>query len=102
MQIINTITFFVFLSAEDCNDSTSESLYVDAPGSSHMSSHNRELGILSVYRKGEGPLVLDGHNTLFRQVGNPLLIHYPQERLPLLQLQHTPIESTVLYDSMCH
>ena len=35
------------------------------------------------------------------QVGNHLLIHHPKERLPLLQLQHTPIESTHLYDSMC-
>ena len=35
------------------------------------------------------------------QVGNHLLIHHPEERLPLLQLQHTPIESTHLYDSMC-
>ena len=36
------------------------------------------------------------------QVGNPLLIHLPKERLPLLQLQHTsPIESAHLYDSMC-
>ncbi|CAL8261356.1 unnamed protein product [Gadus morhua 'NCC'] len=42
-----------------------ESLHVDAPGSSHMSGHNGELRILSVYRKGEGPLALDGHDTLF-------------------------------------
>jgi hypothetical protein len=35
------------------------------------------------------------------QVGNHLLIHHPEERLPLLQLQHTPIESTHLYDAMC-
>ncbi|CAL8235683.1 unnamed protein product, partial [Boreogadus saida] len=44
---------------------TSESLGVDAPGSSHMASHNGELRILSVYGKGEGPLVVDGHDTLF-------------------------------------
>ncbi|XP_059904977.1 uncharacterized protein LOC132455193 isoform X1 [Gadus macrocephalus] len=44
---------------------TSESLGVDAPGSSHMSSHSRELRILSVYGKGEGPLAVDGHDTLF-------------------------------------
>ncbi|CAL8407044.1 unnamed protein product [Arctogadus glacialis] len=44
---------------------TSESLGVDGPGSSHMSSHNRELRILSVYGKGEGPLAVDGHDTLF-------------------------------------
>ncbi|CAL8309174.1 unnamed protein product [Gadus morhua 'NCC'] len=42
---------------------TSESLY--APGSSHMSSHSEELRILSVHGKGEGPLALDGHDTLF-------------------------------------
>ncbi|CAL8390535.1 unnamed protein product [Boreogadus saida] len=59
---------------EDCNDirdcsmqrgDTSESLRVDAPGFSHMASHNGELRILSVYVKGEGPLAVDGHDTLF-------------------------------------
>ncbi|CAL8283328.1 unnamed protein product, partial [Gadus morhua 'NCC'] len=59
---------------EDCDafgdrstqrNATSESLGVDAPGSSHMSSHNEELKILSVYGKGEGPLATDGHDTLF-------------------------------------
>ncbi|CAL8390526.1 unnamed protein product [Boreogadus saida] len=44
---------------------TSESLRVDAPGSSHMASHNGELRILSVYGEGEGPLAVDGHDTLF-------------------------------------
>ncbi|CAL8240626.1 unnamed protein product [Gadus morhua 'NCC'] len=44
---------------------TSESLGVDAPGSFHTSSHNGELRILSVYGKGEGPLAVDGHDTLF-------------------------------------
>ncbi|CAL8234698.1 unnamed protein product [Arctogadus glacialis] len=44
---------------------TSESLGVDGPGSSHMSSHSGELKILSVYGKGEGPLAVDGHDTLF-------------------------------------
>ncbi|CAL8400681.1 unnamed protein product [Boreogadus saida] len=44
---------------------TSDSLHVDAPGSSHMSSHSKELRILSVYGKGEGPLALDGHDSLF-------------------------------------
>ncbi|CAL8311317.1 unnamed protein product [Gadus morhua 'NCC'] len=43
---------------------TSESLDVDAPGSSHWSSHSEELKILSVYGKGEGPLAVDGHDTL--------------------------------------
>ena len=121
-------------SAEDCDafgdrstqrNATSESLGVDAPGSSHMSSHSRELKILIVHEKGEGQLALDGHDTLFTasevealnslsadhsvakslergerlvcreelsvQVGNHLLIHHPKERLPLLQLQHTPL-----------
>ena len=38
---------------------------MDAPGSSHMSSHNGDLRILSVHGKGEGPLAGDGHDTLF-------------------------------------
>ena len=38
---------------------------MDGPGSSHMSSHSGELRILSVYGKGEGPLAVDGHDTLF-------------------------------------
>jgi hypothetical protein len=86
-----------------------------------MSGQKGELRILNVYGKGEGPLALDGNDALFTaskletlnslsadhreeltvQVGNHLLIHHPKERLPLLQLQHTPIESTHLYDSIC-
>ncbi|CAL8383592.1 unnamed protein product [Boreogadus saida] len=63
-----------FPAVEDCIDirdcstqrgATSESLRVDAPGSSHMSSHSGELRILSVYGQGEGPLAVDGHDTLF-------------------------------------
>ncbi|CAL8389930.1 unnamed protein product [Boreogadus saida] len=46
-------------------NANSEILGVDAPGSSHMSSHSEELKILSVYGKGEGPLAVDGHDTLF-------------------------------------
>ncbi|XP_030215991.1 zinc finger protein 160 isoform X2 [Gadus morhua] len=42
-----------------------KSLHVDAPGSSHMSSHNGELRILSVHGHGGGQLVVDGHDTLF-------------------------------------
>ena len=65
---LNTFSLFVFLSAEDCKDlrggATSEGLRVDAPGSSHMSGHSGELRILSVHGKGEGPLALDGHDTL--------------------------------------
>ena len=140
---MNQSNYFV-LSSEDCDDfgdrstqrgATSDSLHVDAPGSSHMSSHSEELRILSVHGKGEGPLALHGHDALFTasepealrslstehgvvkclergkqlvrreeltgQVGNHLLIHNQKERLPLLQLQHTPIESTHLYDAMC-
>ncbi|CAL8251543.1 unnamed protein product [Boreogadus saida] len=60
--------------AEDCNDfgdrstqrgATSDGLHVDAPGSSHMSSHSEELRILSVHGKGEGPLALHSHDALF-------------------------------------
>ncbi|CAL8240628.1 unnamed protein product [Gadus morhua 'NCC'] len=63
-----------FKSDEDCDafrdrsnqrNATSEILGEDAPGSSHMSSHSEELKILSVYGKGEGPLAVDGHDTLF-------------------------------------
>ncbi|XP_030210487.1 uncharacterized protein LOC115542370 [Gadus morhua] len=46
-------------------NATSESLDVDAPGSSHMSSHCKELKILSIYGKGEGPLAVGDHDTLF-------------------------------------
>ncbi|CAL8330433.1 unnamed protein product [Gadus morhua 'NCC'] len=46
-------------------DAISERLHLDAPGSSHMSSHNGELRIRSVHGKGEGPLAVDGHDTLF-------------------------------------
>ena len=109
------------LSSGECDDfgdrstqrgAPSDGLHVDAPGSSHMSSHSEELRILSVHGKGVGPLALDSNDTLSLergeqlvcreeltgQVGNHLLIHHPKERLPLLQLQHTPIESTHLYD----
>ncbi|CAL8405965.1 unnamed protein product [Arctogadus glacialis] len=60
--------------SEDCDafrdrsthrNAPSEILGEVAPGSSHMSSHSEELKILSVYGKGEGPLAVDGHDTLF-------------------------------------
>ena len=71
-----------------------------------------ELKILSVYGKGEGPLAAGGNDTLFTtvkveaeeprvQVGDHLLIHRPEERLPPFHLQHTPKGSTHLYGSMC-
>ncbi|CAL8279260.1 unnamed protein product [Arctogadus glacialis] len=44
---------------------TLESLQVDAAGSSHVSSQNAELRILSVYAQGGGQLVMEGHDTLF-------------------------------------
>ncbi|XP_030215964.1 zinc finger protein 239 isoform X1 [Gadus morhua] len=44
---------------------TSESLPVDIPGSSHVSSQNAELRILSVFGQGGGKLVVEGHDTLF-------------------------------------
>ncbi|CAL8268753.1 unnamed protein product [Boreogadus saida] len=78
---------------------TSESLGVVAPGSSHLASHREELKIVIVHEKGEGQLAVDGHEELSVQVGNHLLIHHPKERLPLLQLQHTPIASTHLCDA---
>ena len=66
--------YFLSFSAEDCDDfgdhstqrgATSDCLHVDAPGSSHMSSHSEELRILSVHGKGEGPLAVDVHDNLF-------------------------------------
>ncbi|XP_059909952.1 zinc finger protein 431-like isoform X8 [Gadus macrocephalus] len=72
---IKTITFNFFSpSAEDSDafgdgskqcGATSESLRMDAPGHYHMSNHNRELKILSIYGKGEGLLAVEGHDTLF-------------------------------------
>ncbi|CAL8398217.1 unnamed protein product [Boreogadus saida] len=56
----------------DCStqpSATLDSLHVDGPGSSHMSSHNRELRILSVYGKGEDPLAVDGNDNLFTAFG---------------------------------
>ena len=107
-------------SAEDCDafgdrstqrSATSESLGVDGPGSSHMSSHSGELKILSVYGKGEGPLAVDGHDTLFTasevEALNSLSADHSAakslergERLVRPEELHTPIESTPLYDSV--
>ena len=41
---------------------TAESLHVYAPGSSHMTRQQRNLRI---HGKGEGPLAVDSHDTLF-------------------------------------
>ena len=76
MQTVFKNNYFLsfFASAEDCDafedhstqcGTTSESLRVDPPGSSHMSNHSGELRILSVYGKGEGPLAVDGHDAIF-------------------------------------
>ncbi|XP_030217595.1 uncharacterized protein LOC115547485 isoform X3 [Gadus morhua] len=79
---------------EDCNDfgdrstqrgAPSDSLHVDAPGSSHMSSHSEELRILSVYGKGEGPLALHGHDALFT-ASEP-------EALSSLSTEHSVVKS---------
>ena len=65
-ELIQLLSVFFSLSAEDCDDFGDHSTPTsDSPGSSHMSSHNGELLILSVHSKGEGPLALDGHDTLF-------------------------------------
>ena len=77
------------LSAKDCDalrdrstlrGTTSDSLHVDAPGSSHVSSHNGDLRILNVYGHGEGPLAVDGHDALFTtselEALNSLSAHY--------------------------
>ena len=50
---------YIFFMADRCQECR------DARGSSHMSSHSEELRILNVYGKGEGPLVMNGHDTLF-------------------------------------
>ncbi|CAL8398196.1 unnamed protein product [Boreogadus saida] len=79
---------------EDCDDfgdrstqrgATSDSLHVDAPGSSHMSSHSEELRLLSVHGKGEGPLALHGHDTLFT-ASEP-------EALSSLSTEHSVVKS---------
>ncbi|XP_030223447.1 zinc finger protein 227 [Gadus morhua] len=62
-----------------------ESLRAAAPGSSHMSSHNGELRILSVHGKGEGPLAVDGHDNLFNAS--------ELEALSLLSVDHSVGES---------
>ncbi|CAL8400247.1 unnamed protein product [Boreogadus saida] len=95
------------LGNENCDDfeepstergATSDSLHVDAPGSSHMSSHSEELRILSVHGKGEGPLPLDGNDTLFTaselEAPSSLSAHHSVakslERAEQLDLQRTP------------
>ncbi|XP_056441103.1 uncharacterized protein LOC130378349 [Gadus chalcogrammus] len=73
---------------------TSESLGVDGPGSSHMSSHSGELKILSVYGKGEGPLALDGHDTLFTSS--------EVEALNSLSADHSAAKSLERGELVCH
>ena len=68
-----TLSWF-FLIAEDCDAfgdrstqsaATLESLPVGTPGSSHVSSQNAALRILSVHAQGGGQLVVEGHDILF-------------------------------------
>jgi hypothetical protein len=63
-----------------------------------LSSLSTEHSVVKSLERGER---LVRREELTGQVGNHLLIHNQKERLPLLQLQHTPIESTDLYYSMC-
>ncbi|CAL8330418.1 unnamed protein product [Gadus morhua 'NCC'] len=72
----------------------SESLSVDAPGSSHMSSLNGEQRILSVHVEGEGPLAVNGHDTRFTASELEALsslsadhVHREQQTVQL----HTPV-----------
>ncbi|XP_030217421.1 zinc finger protein 271-like [Gadus morhua] len=71
---------------------TSESLY--APGSSHMSSHSEELRILSVHGKGEGPLALDVHDTLFTAS--------EREALNSLSADHSVVKSLERGEQLVH
>ncbi|CAL8372752.1 unnamed protein product [Gadus morhua 'NCC'] len=82
------------LGNEDCDDfgdrstqrgAPSDGLHVDAPGSSHMSSHSEELRILSVHGKGEGPLALHSHDDLFTAS--------KQEALSSLSTEHGVVKS---------
>ena len=61
------------------------------------SSLSTEHGVVKSLERGEQ---LVCREELSVQVGNHLLIHHPKERLPLLQLQHTPLESPHLYEAM--
>ncbi|XP_056449492.1 zinc finger protein 271-like isoform X5 [Gadus chalcogrammus] len=84
---------------EDCDDfgdcstqhsAALDSLHVDAPGSSHMSGHKGELRILNVYGKGEGPLVLDGNDTLFTASKLETLNSLSADHREELTVQQTP------------
>ncbi|XP_056451193.1 zinc finger protein 271-like [Gadus chalcogrammus] len=79
----------------DCStqhSATLDSLHVDAPGSSHMSSHNGELRILSVYGKGEDPLAVDGHDNLFTG----------PEALSSLSVEHSVAKSLERGEQLVH
>ncbi|XP_030217616.1 zinc finger protein 271 isoform X21 [Gadus morhua] len=88
---------------EDCDDfgdcstqhsSTLDSLHVEAPGSSHLSSHNGELRILRVYGKGEGPLAVDGHD-------NPFTVFKP-EVLSSLSAEHSMAKNLQRGEQLVH
>ncbi|CAL8398202.1 unnamed protein product [Boreogadus saida] len=87
---------------EDCDDfgdcSTQHGAtldrHVDAPGSSHMSSNNRELRILSVYGNGEGPLTGDDHDNLFTS--------FKPEALSSLSVEHSVAKSLERGEQLVH
>ncbi|CAL8277294.1 unnamed protein product [Arctogadus glacialis] len=88
---------------EDCDDfgdcstqhgATLDSLHVDAPGSSPMSSHNGELQILSVHGKGEYPLAVDGHDNVFTV--------FKLETLSSLSAEHSVAKSLERGEQLVH
>ncbi|CAL8277259.1 unnamed protein product [Arctogadus glacialis] len=86
---------------EDCDDfgdcSTQHGATLDnlhAPGSSHMSSNNRELRILSVYGNGEGPLTGDDHDNLFTS--------FKPEALSSLPAVHSVAKSLECGEQLVH
>ena len=76
--------------AEDGHDTLFTASEVEA-----LNSLSADHSVAKSLERGER---LVRREELTGQVGNHLLIHNQKERLPLLQLQHTPIESTHLYD----
>ncbi|XP_030217420.1 zinc finger protein 25-like [Gadus morhua] len=88
---------------EDCDEfgdcstqhgATLDSLHVEAPGSSHMSSNSEELRILSVHGKGEYPLAVDGHDNLFTV--------FKLETLSSLSAEHSVAKSLERGEQLVH
>ena len=108
MQIINLVQLVQLLpafipSAEDCDEfgdcstqhgATLDSLHVEAPGSSHMSSNSEELRILSVHGKGEYPLAVDGHDNIFTV--------FKLETLSSLSAEHSVAKSLERGEQLVH